>query len=644
MAPEQAAAEEAMDQRADVYAVGAMAYELLTGRPPFSGGSAQQILAAQVTKTPQPVRELRPSVPEALSELVMRCLEKKPENRWQRAEEMLPHLEGPGVSGQDLAPETGHSVARPGPPRRTVLSLAAALVALLVMGTWVSMGREGGFSSLVTESPVPMLAVLPFDNITGDTTQLYLAEGVTETLTTSLAKIGGLDVISRASVMGFRRERPPLPEVARDLHADFLMEGSVFRVQDQVQITARLIQGGTDRPRWSEVFAGDLSDFPALLAEVARGVAGEMEVLLTGEDEQRLGRTPSTSAAVMDALLRARHLIQRAGTDDLEQAIRLLEESLDIDPSFAPAWGLLARAHLRRGVWWGGHESFEGIGPEAERAARRALALDSADPDVQFFLARHNEYRFEWEEAEAAWREVLRQDPSNFMANLYLANLLTAMGRLDEAEARARGLLRIAPLDPQAHLELYHVLTRGERTDEALPFIVRAVELDPDFLNPRVLLTGHLAARGRCEDPGSEKLRHLGVRGALTEAERLLGEVCPDLPICLCNATFAFSECGRPEQAEDLLRKVEERARTEYVSPIMRARMHLMLGERERALQLLEEGVEARDLAVRWTANGFWLRSLRGDPRYEAVVDRIGLPREEDWLAPQPEWIPGGTP
>jgi len=249
-----------------------------------------------------------------------------------------------------------------------------------------------------------------------------------------------------------------------------------------------------------------------------------------------------------------------------------------------------------------------------------------------------------WQDAVDVYQKALDRDPSQAWGHIGLANILTAMGRWQEAEATARDGLKVAPLLSDAHNEVMRVLANSRRRDESLPFLVRSLELDPGHVNTRFLITITLAWMGRCQDSRGPRLGEIGIGGALAEAEYLLSEACPDLPVCVMVAAYAFHRCQRTEDARQLYARAEALAEGGYFPPAVLARIRLIVGDREGALEALEAALEVRDPSLRFVTNGTWNRTLRGDPRFETIVDRLGLPREKDWTAADPMGIEPSTP
>jgi serine/threonine-protein kinase len=277
MAPEQASADPNIDHRADIYAIGVMGYELLTGKPPFGGGSAAMVLSAHMTQRPKPIPELRPGVPLALSEMIMKCLEKEPENRWQSAEQMMPILEALGTPSGGMTPAATAAIraTRKSRPRWLVPVVAATgLIAALGGGALLMKGKGAATDS--TSAPIRRLAVLPLQNLSGDPSQDGLVDGLHDALITELTQRSGLTVISRTSVMRYRRTEKSLVDIARELNADAILEGSVQRSGSHTVINANLVQAANERSLWAQSYERDTKDPLQMQGEVVRAMTQDI--------------------------------------------------------------------------------------------------------------------------------------------------------------------------------------------------------------------------------------------------------------------------------------------------------------------------------------------------------------------------------
>jgi TolB-like protein/predicted Ser/Thr protein kinase len=331
MAPEQLLGD-SMDARTDVYGLGALMYQLATGQRPFRDEISARLTDAILHQPPASVRSLNPASSPELERIVMKCLEKEPENRYQSAKELdvdLRRMQMPSSSG---------TIAGNAPRRLSQRWKIAAVVvcaAILVAAIWTGIRRY--IHTAVSTQPVQIqaVAVLPLENLSGDPEQDYFAEGMTEELITQLAQIGALRVISRTSVVPYQGSRKPLSEIAKELGVDAVVEGSVMRSGDRVRINAKLIQASTDKSLWAKGYDRDLTDVLGLQAEVARDIAQEIRIELTPQEQVRLTKSARVSPDAHDAYLKGRYHWNKGTEEQYQQAQKYFQQAIEIDPDYA---------------------------------------------------------------------------------------------------------------------------------------------------------------------------------------------------------------------------------------------------------------------------------------------------------------------
>lgn len=456
------------------------------------------------------------------------------------------------------------------------------------------------------------LAVLPFQNLSGDAGREYFVDGMTDALIAELAQVRALRVISRTSVMAYKTTRKPLPEIARELSVDVVVEGSAVVTAGRARITAQLIDAATDRHLWARSYECDPADILDVQRRVAQEITREVKVAVTTQEDERLHRASPVDPQAHEAFLRGRASRARLTREGLRRAAEYFQEAIRIDPRYAEAHAALADVY-----WVMGSAGFEvrparETGPLAKAAAARALEIDPSLPSAQAIEAMVMlDHDWKFEEGEERIERVIEQNPSYGEAMISYSGYLASMGRADEAIAAAKRALDLDPLSTSAGQTVGWRWLYAGRCPKALPEFRKTLELDPMAYVARVGL-------GLCQ--WEEKSPEASV-----ELERATRDADDSAwPLAVLGRVRA--DRGDPAGARAILARLEAAGRQEYVSPIYRGFVLAGLGDREGAFQSLEATYAERSPWMLFLPVEPELASLRSDPRFGDLLRRVGHP------------------
>jgi TolB-like protein/DNA-binding winged helix-turn-helix (wHTH) protein/Tfp pilus assembly protein PilF len=508
--------------------------------------------------------------------------------------------------------EAVEATTAPAPARRTqsrlrrpgarVAALAALLVALALIGT---RDRWRGRSTPVT---IASLAVLPFENLTGEDGQDYFVDGMTDALITNLAQARSLRVISRTSVMQYRGTKKSLPQIAEELHVDAVVEGTVARSGGRVRVTAQLIHATSDRHLWARSYERELRDVLALQGELAGAIAQAIRVELQPEEQRRLTRTTAVQPEAYEAYLKGRFFWSQRSREGLGKAVGYFQQAIERDPAYARAHSGLSDAYRLFDL--SGLAPPRECMPKAEAAARKALALDDTLAEAHVSLAGVlYRYHWDWEAAEREFRLGLELEPSYAEGHRSYAIYLMVVRRHEDALAEARRARELSPLSLPINVELGAALVRAGRYDEAIERLQKTLEIDPKFGRAYLTLAEAYVAQG--DWPRAVAAFEKAASRSGAAPDHWLG--------------YAYGVAGRRREALEVLARIEKLSHERYVSPQSLAVVHLGLGDKDRAMAWLEKAYEERAFELLGFSSGL-LDGLRDDPRFQDLRRRMRLP------------------
>ncbi len=612
MSPEQVRGD-IVDSRSDIFSLGCVLYELITAKRCFSG-KARLDTAAAVLKDEVP----RPSaigvaVPPELEEIILRCLEKDRENRFQSARDLGFALESVirTSAAADRIISTGVPVQTP-KKRLGIWSGAVALLIAVTIG-WLFFYKQREFNSRSTGATrkIESLAVLPLLNLSRNSEQDYLADGMTEQLIASISRLKDLRVISRTSSMSYKNAKKALPQIAKELNVDAILEGSVLKSGNRIQFTVQLVHAATDDHLWAETYQRDLQDILTVQNELAEAIANEIQIQLTPQEQQQLANRKQVNPEAHLEYLKGRFYLAKFTDSDLKSAIQFFQGSLRKDPGYAPAYAGIADAYtLLSDNFLPPIECM----PKARAAALKALELNPSLSEAHTSLATVKFY-YDWDWA-ATNEELLRAldlNPNYAEAHRIRAAYLTSKRKRDEALSEIKKALELDPFSFLINMDVAFLAYFLRENDLSIRYLENALELLPSSQSPRAVIVLVLVAKGDLQ--GAAKADDLVDKKALLE----------EAPLYAAVLASAEAIMGRKKEAEEYLLNLKELSKRRFVCPYEIATALYSLGRTDEAFQYLEQAYHHRSICMVWLRVDPRFESLQSDPRYQDLMRRVRL-------------------
>jgi TolB-like protein/Flp pilus assembly protein TadD len=484
--------------------------------------------------------------------------------------------------------------------------VAAVVCICLTAAAWLVFRHRAS----VTPPPrIRSLAVLPLRNLSGDPAQEYLADGITEALIGRLAGIHDLRVISHTSVLRFKNPQLSIPEIARTLGVDAVVEGSVIREGNRIRVTAQLIRGATDTHFWSETYDRELRDALNLESELAQSIAEKVEVTVSGDEHQRLSSARPVAPEVYESYLKGTFALELQNRAAVEQSIHYFEDASNKDSTFAPAYLGLAEGYTSLGT------IFAGLPPESTRPkvtsyARKALALDPNLVEAHVVLANVLQEEWHWTEAEGEYRRALELNPNDADAQSRFALWLSCQGRTDEAVAEVQRARELDPIGVSGD-SVSRILFHARRYDDAIRESSSAVAVQPDNALNLMSLGFALIANNKPAD-------------AIPILEKALS-LSKGSPAVVGGLIRAYAHAGRRSDAVRLLAELKQRRKAGYIPAGAFVNAYLGLGDKEQAFYWLEQAYKEKSNILQFLKTHPYFDPIRSDPRFAELVRRVGL-------------------
>jgi serine/threonine-protein kinase len=651
MSPEQARGLN-LDARSDIFSLGVVLHEMLSGKSPFPGATTADVIAAIATQEPPPIPQYRPEAPEALDELkriFTLSLQKERTERYQTAREMLADLKRvkqrleievelkrdaatgdnastdeqnaaeaavrPTISPENLRPaELYGKTEPPGPGHKTTVVLwkrmaVMATLMLLFITTWMFLGHRPGAPAAV--APIRSLAILPLENLSHDPEQEFFADGMTDALITNLAQISSLKVISRTSVMRYKGTRKALPDIAKELNVDGIVEGAVLRSGERARVKAQLVEASTDRHFWARTYASNLSDVIALQNAVARAIVKEIQVKLTPQEQSRLWRTESVDPQAYAFYAKGILFWNKRTGAAVRKGIDYFQEAIKRDPNYALAYAGMANAYMVL-TDFPTREEAEKACSKAKAMAKKAIEMDDGLAEAHTALAMNLLFcDWNWAGADTEFRRALDINPNYALAHQAYGQLLHVQGRTNWVSE----VKRADELDPVSLIYAgggAWYLESGQY-DLYLENVRKKAELDESFNNGR-----YTAALGRVY-----RLKGMYPEAILSYQKDV--ELSGGAPGSLSELGYTYGVSGKRDKAFEILERLKQLSKRRRVKAFQFALVYVGLGEKDRAFDWLQKGFADHDIDP-GNLRRKEMESIRSDPRYAELMRGIGLP------------------
>jgi serine/threonine protein kinase/Flp pilus assembly protein TadD len=614
MSPEQVEGKD-VDQRSDIYSLGVILYEMVTGRVPFEGDTPFTIGVKHKSESPKDPKELNTQLPEDLNLVILRCLEKDKEKRYQSAGEVRSELENieKGIpTTEKVIPKRKPITSREitvtfGLKKLFIPALVVTALVIVAVIVWQFLLKKEPISVLPSK---PSIVVLPFEDLSPQKDQGYFCDGLADELINRLTKIESLKVPARTSAFSFKGKELDIQEIGKQLNVEMVLEGSLRKAGNKLRITVQLVNVSDGYPLWSEKYERDEADIFALQDEISLAIVENLKVKLLGEEKAKIVKRYTENLEAYNLYLQGRYLWNKRTEEGFQKAIEYFKQAIEKDQLYALSYAGLADCYDVLG--WYGHLSPNEAFPRARATAMKALEIDDTLAEAHASLAAFYLWHdWDWEAAEREFKRAINLNPGYATAHHWYADCLTVVDRSNEAIAEMKRAQELDPLSLIISTDVAKEFLYARKYDKAIQQCRKTLELDPNFYRVYKYLGLAYAKKSMFEE-------------AITVFQKAK-DLSAGHPAILGSLGYAYALSGRKREAQRMLNELEKKSKQQYISSIYFSTIYIGLGEKDRAFEWLEKAYNERSVWLIYIHRSPIYDSIRSDPRYTDLLKKMDL-------------------